>query len=401
MTGSLFQAASEYLERGWSVIPMRQCADAKKPAVRWKSYQTTRPTDRHIKRWFDGKTEPTGLAIIFGAVSENLAQRDFDTLDSYTQWSQDQPALAAELPTVKTRRGLHVYFRSDPAELADLRKKIGSTGNGAIKLPDGELRADVGCYSVAPSSRHPTGFVYEWLKPLPEAVPAAPLAAFYSPEIDVNPECYTCNVSDVLAAFAVSAASDGVFDDKDLEQLVKNAIVATIPSGYGQRNRQIFEFVRRLKAIPQIASIDADVLEPLIRRWHSQALPAISTKGFTETLIDFLVAWKRAKIPAGAAAIGPIFQRAIAAELPEAARRYDEEPRLQLLVALCRELHRSAGNAPFFLSCAKAGELLGAQPMTIWRWIELLKAHNILRLTSKGTKGRKGQASEYRYLPKD
>ena len=77
------------------------------------------------------------------------------------------------------------------------------------------------------------------------------------------------------------------------------------------------------------------------------------------------------------------------AELPDVARRYADEPKLQLLVSLCRELQRSAGDSPFFLSCAKAGDLLGLQPMTVWRWIELLKDHRVLELTKKGTTGRR------------
>jgi hypothetical protein len=385
MSNALLEAADGYLDRGLSIIPMID----KKPAVRWKRYQAERPTHRHVKRWFDGERKPTGLAIIFGRVSGNLAQRDFDTRASYDRWSQEQPALAAALPTVETRRGLHVYFQSDADELADLRKRIGSTGNGSIKLEDGELRADVGCYSVAPESRHPSGFVYQWIKPLPESVPAAPLTAFCRPRIDGSPECYT---SHVLACADLRSKCD------DLDQRIQAAIDATLPKGPAERNDQIFQYARHLKAIPQLADATPESLEPFVRRWHSQALLLITSKNFTETLIDFLRAWKRVRFPAGIAAIGPIFQRAIAAELPQVARRYDDEPKLQLLVSLCRELQRSAGDSPFFLSCAKAAEMLGLQPMTIWRWIELLKAHNVLELTTKGTLGRKGRASEYRYL---
>ncbi len=385
MSNLLLEAAEDYLNRGLSIIPMID----KKPAVRWKPYQANRPTRRHVKRWFNGDRQPTGLAIIFGRVSGDLASRDFDTLESYRDWSQQWPDLAATLPTVETRRARHVYFRADPDELTNLRRQIGKLGNGAISLPHGELRADVGCYSVAPQSRHPSGFVYRWLNPLPERVPAAPLAAFCRPRIDVSPECYT---SHVLACVGLRCACD------DLDQRIQAAIDATLPKGPAERNDQIFQYARHLKSIPQLADATPESLEPFVRRWHSQALLVITTKSFTETLIDFLRAWKRVRFPAGIAAIGPIFQRAIVAELPEAARRYDDEPNLQLLVSLCRELQRSAGDSPFFLSCAKAGELMGLQPMTIWRWLELLKAHKVLELTTKGTTGLKGRAGEYRYL---
>ncbi len=395
MSNLLLEAAEGYLDRGLSIIPMID----KKPAVRWKPYQANRPTRRHVKRWFNGDRQPTGLAIIFGRVSGDLASRDFDTLESYREWSHQWPDLAATLPTVETRRARHVYFRADPEELTNLRRQIGKLGNGAIGLPHGELRADVGCYSVAPQSRHPSGFVYRWLNPLPERVPAAPLSAFYSPEIDVSPECYTCNVFDVIACCCVAEKQKSENGLSELKKAVQQAIAVSLPTGPGQRNRKVFLFVQHLKAIPQLAHADPQALEPLVKEWHTRARPFTSgLSSFAETMTDFFIAWKRAKFAAGAKVIGPIFQRAVVAELPEVARRYDDEPKLQLLVSLCRELQRSAGDSPFFLSCAKAGELMDLQPMTIWRWLELLKAHKVLELTTKGTTGLKGRAGEYRYL---
>jgi hypothetical protein len=393
MSDTLLYAAEAYLDRGLSIIPMRD----KKPAVRWKRYQAAPPTGRHLNRWFRDGHKNTGLAIIFGSVSGNLGQRDFDTLDAYKAWSQEQPTLAATLPTAATRRGFHVYGCFDPAEVAEAKRAIGSTGNGSIKLPGGELRADVGCYSVAPCSRHPSGFIYKWVKPFPAKVPTVPLATFFQPPIDVSPECYTCNVSAALVVSVEDSATNDAFLGKDLDSQVQKAIDATLPKSVGDRNQQVFAFVRWLIAIPQLRGRNSRDLEPLIMRWHAQALPFIGTKELTATLIDFHVAWKRAKVPIGTTAIGPIFARAAAAELPEVALRYADEPQLQLLVSLCRELQRSAGAKPFFLSCYKAAELLSVLPMQAWRWLELLQVHGVIEVTTKGTTGRKGKATEFRY----
>jgi hypothetical protein len=396
MSSTLFYAATEYLDRGWSIIPVR----GKTPAVQWRKFQTQLPTHRQLVNWFPDDTDHTGLAVVFGMVSGNLGQRDFDTRDAYRAWIGDHADLAATLPMAATSRGRHVYFRYDAGELADVRRRIGKIGNGAIKLDGGELRADVGCYSVLPPSLHPSGILYRWLKPPADVVPIVPLSVFYPAEIAGSIECYTCNEFD---EFAVSGdvceegvSSDGVYDDENLDRLVQQAIDATMPSGYGQRNRQVFEFVRWLKAIPQLASDDVQLLKPLVRRWHAAALPLIRTKAIEVTWLDFAVAWERVKVPAGRAAIGAIYAQALAGEMPLIAHQY-ESPKLRKLVALCRQLQRRAGDRPFFLSCRTAGELLKVSAMTVSRWLKLLVLDKVLVQVAVGEIG-SGKASEFRYV---
>jgi hypothetical protein len=100
----------------------------------------------------------------------------------------------------------------------------------------------------------------------------------------------------------------------------------------------------------------------------------------------------------GTTAIGPIFQRAVASNPPACALKYADEPKLVLLVSLCRELQRDHGTKPFFLSCNKAGELLGGtHPQIVWRWLQLLLAHGVVKLATKGKRGRNMLASEFYY----
>ena len=49
---------------------------------------------------------------------------------------------------------------------------------------------------------------------------------------------------------------------------VEAAILATLPSGPGQRNHRLFDLARRLKAIMPGATMDA--LEVIVRAWHSR-----------------------------------------------------------------------------------------------------------------------------------
>ena len=289
MNSALLRSASDYSGRGWSVIPMR----GKHPAVRWKQYQQKPATTRHFRRWFGDDSDMTGLAIIFGRVSSNLGERDFDDLATYERWSSEQPALAKTLPTVVTHRGRRVIFTVDPNDLLDVRQRLGKTGrNGSIKLENGELRADVGCYSVFPRSQHPSGTIYEWAATLPAVIPPAPLSAFVTTTIDVSPYCDTCNVSGCVAL------CDVVEDEEEkngLKNRIRLAIDATLPTGPGQRNRKVFEFVQHLKGFPEFRRADAAALEPIVRRWHTAAWPFTSkTKTLCRTLADFVVAWKRA-----------------------------------------------------------------------------------------------------------
>ncbi len=142
-----FDAALTYARRGWSIIP----TIGKNSAHHWKQFQTTPADESTLRRLFSHKGI-TGLAVILGSASRGLACRDFDDTDAYHRWADAQPELAALLPTVKTARGFHVYFRG-PDSFA--------------VLGDGEYRADAGHYCLLPPSRHPDGPTYTWQIMLP------------------------------------------------------------------------------------------------------------------------------------------------------------------------------------------------------------------------------------------
>ena len=46
----LYSAASEYLDRGWSIFPLS--IDGKRPLAEWKEYQTQRVTHDTLEEWF-------------------------------------------------------------------------------------------------------------------------------------------------------------------------------------------------------------------------------------------------------------------------------------------------------------------------------------------------------------
>jgi hypothetical protein len=81
--------------------------------------------------------------------------------------------------------------------------------------------------------------------------------------------------------------------------------------------------------------------------------------------------------------------------LPEAADAYHIAA-MRLLVGLCRELQRLAGDRPFILSCRGAGTALGIHHQTANKFLRRLTKDRIIIRTAKGCQ-LTGMASEFRY----
>jgi hypothetical protein len=146
---TLIDQALAYRARGWSVIPTQ----GKKAVRGWKAFQSSPPDELTLRKLF-AAANVTGMAVITGAVSGGLACRDIDVADAYFAWAEAHPHDAANTPTVKTRRGFHLYGVLDTEMF--------------VKFDDGELRAKSSHYVILPPpSCHPEGSTYVWTVPLP------------------------------------------------------------------------------------------------------------------------------------------------------------------------------------------------------------------------------------------
>jgi hypothetical protein len=354
----LLDAALAYAGRGWSILPVR----GKRAAVKWTRCQTERPDPDIISGMFR-RPGITGLAVITGAVSGGLAIRDYDQAGSYDRWADVYRDEAGQLPTVQTARGYHVYGRLDTEQY--------------VTLPDGELRADSCHYVVLPPSRHPDGGAYQWMVPLPPAGTPLPLV----------PASLTQQQAQADPAQPIAC----------VPQCSHDAILATLPTGPGQRNRRLFELARRLKGT--MPNADADTLRAIVREWHRLAQPVITTKDLGTTWADFGFAWQRVRYPAGQS----FGAGAAAAEnivLAGVAAGYDGD--LRRLAQLCAALQAQHGDRPFFLGCRQAGDYLGVPRMTAWRLVQAMTFDGVLLAVRKGTKGSgdaPGKASEWRFDP--
>jgi hypothetical protein len=123
----------------------------------------------------------------------------------------------------------------------------------------------------------------------------------------------------------------------------------------------------------------------VVRRWHELALPVIETKAFEESWFDFLNGWPRIRYLKDELSVERVAERAALLEVPEAAKY--EQPELRHLVAICRELQKAQGEAPFFLSCRTAAKLINVTPQQANRWLNGLVLDGVLKETDKGVPG--------------
>lgn len=346
-------------DRGIAVVPVA----GKTPTIGWS---TRRLPDREGRAAAFGSPCITGAAVVTGAVSGGLAVADFDSMMAYETWSEQQPTLSRELPTVWTPRGRHVYFRSD------------LQANRRMSVP-GEYRGNG--ITVTPRSLHPSGKQYEWIRPLPNGeLPFVAHTVFakcksVARNVAENAECHFSAVS------AFSATSPDLI------------IRDTQPLHAGERNSRILGLARGLKFNAGMEKADKAALKSIVRQWHAMALPVIATKEFDQTWCDFLHGFERAKYPLGANAVDLAASTIDPDDLPAIAAQY-ESFGIRQLIGLCAAL--GAANAGhFFLSSHDAAGRLKVSSVQAWRWLNMLCADGVMVLEEKGNKFR---ASRYRWI---
>lgn len=137
---SLRREALRLKSLGFSVVPVR--AGTKEPAVRWKPYTTQRASGAQIAAWWpDGHDSPHGLAIVTGAVSQDIVL-DFDPKNGHTAadlLAEAEKAFGQPFPetcrVATASGGLHLhYFLPENSDPGLTRKTIFRGNAGEIEV---------------------------------------------------------------------------------------------------------------------------------------------------------------------------------------------------------------------------------------------------------------------------
>jgi len=368
-------AASAYYDLGFNVLPQRR--GTKHPTVAWQPYQTKRvPPDRLGSLFYCAGR----IWVVLGKVSGGLACRDYDLAASYEAWAKAHPDLAALLPTTRTKRGYGVYFLAD--------------GEGVHDLGDGEMRLSHGG-NLLPPSYHPDGPRYTWI------TPPSPENLLHLDDLSVFG--FINSDSQHLELDTETSETTENTDDDRGDSVCDGEVVAiiekTLPREPGTRHRRIFDLARHLQSSPRFSAVRP---RRCVQSWRSGigGHCRVSGPSRLRRLVRFLEGVAQSAHYHRESPLAKIFDRALRSSPPMvAAAKYAGHRELQLLAALCRELQRAAGDGPIFLSCRKAGELLGLSPAQAGRWLWLLNHDDILRTLEKGGQaGTPRRATRFRYL---
>lgn len=165
-----FEHALEYLERGWSIIPIKP--GSKLPVIpSWRQYQKTKPTGDEVRRWWEQYPD-ANIALICGAISGVIVV-DVDTHHGgVTDGLELPPTLVA-----KTGGGGFHYFYKWNKDLIGAKVGI-RTGI--------DIRSEASYVVVAPSL-HASGNLYEWMTDADEEI-ADPPGWLYVAKEDEKPK---------------------------------------------------------------------------------------------------------------------------------------------------------------------------------------------------------------------
>lgn len=153
MPSTIEQAALDYLNRQWSVIPMQ--SHGKRPAIHWLEFQHRHAGREDVRSWFQ-RWPASNVGIVTGTIS-GLIVLDIDPKHggdtSLAEFCRRYGPLPPSVEAVTGGGGCHIYF-AHPGGV--VRNKVGIA-------PGIDLRGEGGCV-VAPPSLHASGKAYAWLK---------------------------------------------------------------------------------------------------------------------------------------------------------------------------------------------------------------------------------------------
>lgn len=160
------ELAVEYVDSGWSVLPVRP--EEKRPYMtNWLQYTKTRAPKAMVENWFQSLANP-GVGAVTGRISNMVV------LDVESDCPYPIEDLLKKYPTQMVSRsgsgGYHLFYQYPTNQ---------TRVSNRVRIFEGaDLRADGG-FIVLPPTMHPSGQRYEWVK-------RGPLGAFPATLLDLQ-----------------------------------------------------------------------------------------------------------------------------------------------------------------------------------------------------------------------
>ncbi len=156
------RTARYYLRLGFRPIPCQP--RGKTPLLDWKEFQERSPTEGEIKKWWT-ETPDANLALV---LCNGQFVIDLDGEEAGELLTRANIEFVGAIPTVKTGRGKHLYFRSD-TKVRNTARLLGDHNLGSVDV------RGTGGYVIAPPSVHASGAKYSWVgEPLANIPPEPP-----------------------------------------------------------------------------------------------------------------------------------------------------------------------------------------------------------------------------------
>lgn len=395
-----YQAALQYVRLGFPVLSIwrsdeygicgcyrhAECgAPGKHPRVRRGIHGAT-TDEQHLSKW---NWETANVGIVMGKESGAIAL----DIDPRNGGDKTMVALLSELgplpecPWATTGGGgKHLLFGAPDCPVPSRSNVFRGV----------DVKGDGG-FIIAEPSRHASGQLYRWgerlyrpLPDLPEPWLKAILPALASGGQGVREyESRESKRERIVVAPPLP--------QEDIQAATARAIEETVPTGPGQWNAGVFEYVRRLKGMPWLADANpCALLETHLRPWWEKARPHIQEQEFMATCEHFLAAWGTVRYPVGANPLEAIYQMVQHWPAPPELCTCPI-PQCRILANICRKLSEDHGGGKWFLSWNAVGQLFKVDDRQAGRWLTILCAAKVIKMVEKPDKANK-IAARYVYI---
>lgn len=356
------------------------------------------------------KLEGRNIGVALGAVSGGLVAVDIDDDQLVKPFLAANPSLEGTLRT-HGARGEVFWLRMRGNYPAKTVKLLTHAGEEA-----GEWRAGKNTQSIIAGIHPKTGKPYQVVnmaRPLevdfasivwPDAIANPPTLNSQLPITDTEEPDDTEDTEETdevcvsepacLGVSSVSSVSSWLFSVHSVE----DALRVSTPSSEHQNYRCALILARAVKALEAQTGkpFTPDQHRDIHNEWLTRAAPFLRPGQSTEEyFMEYLNAYRLAKYPLGSMSVAQAIKAARENPLSPDALPWAENADLRLLVAVCRELQKIAGEEPFFLSARTVMRIFNQDThATGAKWLRSLCVMEVLEEVKKGTGKR---ATRYLY----